>query len=44
MLFIVNLLYLIASEKKLTFISTGMSKMSDIDKAVRILKRKANFH
>ena len=35
----INLLKLIASEKKLTFISTGMSKMSDIDKAVRIFKK-----
>ena len=38
------LLELIAKEKKLTFISTGMSKMSDINKAVNIFKRnKCNF-
>jgi len=33
------LLELIAREKKLTFISTGMSKMSDISKAVNIFKK-----
>ena len=38
------LLELIAKEKKLTFISTGMSKMNDINKAVNIFKRnKCNF-
>ena len=34
------LLELIAKEKKLTFISTGMSTMSDIEKAVNIFKKK----
>ncbi len=33
------LLELIAKEKKLTFISTGMSTMSDIEKAVNIFKK-----
>jgi len=38
------LLELIAKEKKLTFISTGMSKMRDINQAVNIFKRnKCNF-
>ena len=38
------LLELIAKEKKLTFISTGMSKMNDINQAVNIFKRnKCNF-
>ena len=38
------LIDLIAKEKKLTFISTGMSKMSDIDKAVNVFKKnKCNF-
>ena len=31
-----NLLELIAKERKLTFISTGMSNIRDIDKAVKI--------
>lgn len=39
-----NLIELIAKEKKLTFISTGMSEMSNINKAVKIFKRnKCNF-
>jgi N-acetylneuraminate synthase len=38
------LLKLIAQEKKLTFISTGMSNMKDIDYAVKIFKKnKCNF-
>lgn len=38
------LLKLIAKEKKLTFISTGMSYMKDIDYAVKIFKKyKCNF-
>jgi len=35
-----DLLELIASEKKHTFISTGMSTMEDIDRAVAIFKKK----
>ena len=39
-----NLIELMAKEKKFTFISTGMSKMSDIVKAVNIFKKnKCNF-
>ena len=39
-----SLLKLIAKEKKLTFISTGMSYMKDIDYAVKIFKKnKCNF-
>ena len=39
-----NLLELIAKERKLTFISTGMSNIRDIDKAVKIFKKnKCNF-
>ena len=39
-----ELLDLIAKERKLTFISTGMSAMKDIDKAVKIFKKnKCNF-
>ena len=34
-----DLLELIAKEKKLTFISTGMSKMKDINNAVKIFKK-----
>jgi len=34
-----DLLKLIAKEKKLTFISTGMSKMKDINNAVKIFKK-----
>ena len=34
-----DLLELIAKEKKLTFISTGMSKMKDINNAVQIFKK-----
>jgi N-acetylneuraminate synthase len=38
------LIKLIAQEKKLTFISTGMSNMKDIDYAVKIFKKnKCNF-
>jgi N-acetylneuraminate synthase len=38
------LIDLIAKEKKLTFISTGMSKMSDINKAINVFKKnKCNF-
>ena len=33
------LIELIAKEKKLTFISTGMSKMNDINKAINIFKK-----
>ena len=35
----IELLNLIAKERKLTFISTGMSTMRDIDKAVKIFKK-----
>ena len=35
----IDLLKLIAKEKKTTFISTGMSKMNDINKAVEIFKK-----
>ena len=35
-----NLLELVAKERKLTFISTGMSNVKDIDKAVKIFKKK----
>ena len=39
-----DLIELMAKEKKFTFISTGMSKMSDIVKAVNIFKKnKCNF-
>ena len=39
-----ELVNLIAKEKKLTFISTGMSEMLDINKAVKIFKKnKCNF-
>ena len=39
-----ELLKLIAKERKLTFISTGMSEMKDVDKAVKIFKKnKCNF-
>ena len=39
-----NLIELIAKEKKLTFISTGMSKMEDINRAVKIFKKnKCNY-
>tara|TARA_Y100000294_G_scaffold120029_1_gene111519 strand:+ start:206 stop:1075 length:870 start_codon:yes stop_codon:yes gene_type:complete len=39
-----NLLELVAKERKLTFISTGMSNVKDIDKAVKIFKKnKCNF-
>ena len=39
-----GLLELIAKEKKLTFISTGMSEMKDINNAVKIFKKnKCNF-
>ena len=39
-----NLLELVAKERKLTFISTGMSNIKDIDKAVKIFKKnKCNF-
>ena len=34
-----NLLKMIAEERKLTFISTGMSNIKDIDKAVKIFKK-----
>ena len=34
-----NLLKMIAGERKLTFISTGMSNIKDIDKAVKIFKK-----
>ena len=34
-----KLLHTIASEKKYTFISTGMSTMKDIEKAVKIFKK-----
>lgn len=36
----ISLLEKIAEEKKLTFISTGMSTMSDISKAINIFKKK----
>jgi len=39
-----NLLQLVAKERKLTFISTGMSNIKDIDEAVKIFKKnKCNF-
>ena len=33
----------IADEKKLTFISTGMSNYSDIDRAIKIFKKNCKF-